>query len=160
MAASRRSTRRRPLGAPTKYDDEVVRELCRRLADGETVRQISASDPRMPKRSVINKWLHDGKHEAFVALYAEARLAQADTFAEDLINIADASQELTATGIMAARLRFDARRWAASRINPRRWGDKQQHEITGADGAPLAVDVRKSLLEKLRAVAERAGGDG
>jgi len=143
-----------PVGRPSLYSLGLVREICERVADGEFLSRI-CNRPGMPTRVCLYKWLNDGKHPEFVEMYAAARLDQANSYAEDLIRIADDSIHGNMTDITAARLRFDARRWACSRMHPKAWGDKQQHEVTGADGTALEVDVRATLAEKIRSVAER-----
>jgi hypothetical protein len=50
--------------------------------------------------------------------------------------------------VQSARLALDARRWFASKVAPRRYGDKLdvKAEVTGANGAPIAIDVLHNLL--------------
>jgi hypothetical protein len=37
------------------------------------------------------------------------------------------------------RLQVDARKWIAAKLKPKKYGDKQQTEVTGADGGPLQI---------------------
>jgi hypothetical protein len=47
------------------------------------------------------------------------------------------SDSATAENWQQVRLQVDTRKWAASKILPKQYGDKVQQEVTGADGAPL-----------------------
>jgi len=152
---TKRAQPRRPVGRPSLYSLALAREICERVSDGEILGRI-CNRPGMPSRVAIYKWLHDGKHQEFVEMYGRARLNQANSYAEDLVRIADESTSGTATEVQAARLRFDARRWAAARIHPKAWGDHVSHEVTGAGGRAVEIDVRASLAEKIREIAERS----
>ena len=75
---------------------------------------------------------------AFAEQYARAREAQADALADEIVDIADGADS---SGDAARdRLRIDARKWAAARLTPRKYGDAVKVE-TGAKGAPGAVVV-------------------
>ena len=90
--------------------------------------------------------------------YARAREAQADQFAEDIIAIADDGigdtytdadgNERTNQDVIArSRLRVDARKWLASKMAPKRYGDKLSAEITGADGGPLEfTEIKRTIV--------------
>lgn len=82
-----------------------------------------------------------------------AREAQADLLAEQILQIADDGTNDTQTDdegrvrvdqdvIARSRLRVDARKWLASKMAPKKYGDKIEH--TGADGGAIqhAVSVR------------------
>jgi hypothetical protein len=38
-------------------------------------------------------------------------------------------------------LRIDARKWYASKLAPKKYGEKTQTELSGPDGAPLNVSL-------------------
>ena len=106
-------------------------------------------DPKMPHRTTVLWWLADGKHEEFVSQYTRAREAQADHYAEEIIDIADEVEvearyqgedvtlDVSASAVARNRLRVDARKWYASKLVPKKYADKTAHELTGKDGAPL-----------------------
>lgn len=139
------------LGRPTTYSEELAEEICRRLrtrnpnGTPRALRSI-ANDDDMPPESRIYKWL--AKHEAFRQLYAHAREDQAHMLAEQCIDIADngahdviadddGNEKVNPDVVQRARLRFDARKWYAAKLNPKVYGDKVTQEVTGADGAAL-----------------------
>lgn len=137
-------------GRPSLYTPELAARICERLADGESLRAI-CRDEAMPGRSTVMRWLVE--NEAFRDLYAQARVLQADAVAEDTIDIADFGANDTYTDsdgnkrtdydvIQRSKLRVDARKWYASKLNPRKYGDKLQHTGEGGDG-PITVVIRK-----------------
>jgi len=65
----------------------------------------------------------------FANQYARAREAQTEALAEQIIPIADDATEEDA---QVARLRVDVRKWIASKILPKKYGDKVQNEISGS----------------------------
>lgn len=75
--------------------------------------------------------------------YARAREALIEKMAEDLLLIADAPVGSTDSGatdsgaVQKQRLQVDARKWLLSKLAPKKYGDKVQQEITGAEGGPI-----------------------
>lgn len=126
-------------GRPTDYNDDVADAICERLADGESLRTICA-DGSMPNRVTVYRWLF--KHAEFSNQYARAREMQAETMADEMQNIAD---DATAENVQVARLRIDTRKWAASKLLPKKYGDKIQNEVSGAVSLNFTSDDEKML---------------
>lgn len=61
---------------------------------------------------------------------------------------ADGMQEVVfdATAVARNRLRVDARKWLASKLAPKKYGDKVLNEVTGANGGAIVVDSRITLV--------------
>ncbi len=121
-------------GRPSLYTEALAAKICRRLAEGESLRAICA-DKAMPAISTVMGWLFDGNHDGFSEHYARAREAQAEIRADEIVDIADdASNDFTADKdgklvansehIQRSRLRVDARKWIAAKLLPKRYGDK------------------------------------
>lgn len=107
----------------------------------------------MPEKRTVLKWL--ATLPEFVTQYAHAREAQADAYADEIADIADDAtndwmekfgKDGTAIGyqvdqeaINRSRLRVDARKWIASKLKPKKYGEKISTELTGADGGPIRV---------------------
>ncbi len=132
-------------GRPSLYTDKLAAKICRRLAEGESLRAICA-DRAMPGISTVMGWLFDGNHDDFSEQYARAREAQAEIRADEIVDIADDdTNDFTADKdgklvansehIQRSRLRVDARKWIAAKLLPKRYGDKLQH--TGEGGGPV-----------------------
>ena len=151
---------RRGPGRPTRYTPEIATDICVRLAEGESLRSICRDDA-MPGMRTVMRWLFGGEHEEFWQQYARAREAQAEVWADEIVSIADDVSNDFTTGkdgkeivdhehIQRSRLRIDARKRIASKLLPKRYGDKLQH--TGEDGGPVRVeDV--SMTEAARRIA-------
>lgn len=94
------------------------------------------------------RWLE--AHEDFREKYARARADQADFLAEEILQIADDGLNDTYTDeegnvrtnqdvIARSRLRVDSRKWYASKLLPKKYGDRVQQEVSGPDGGPVQV---------------------
>lgn len=147
----------KPPGRPSTFTPEIASEICARLADGESLRKI-CQDEHMPGRRTVLEWLDDDAKASFRAKYARAREAQADLLAEEIVQIADTPQmgirsvskatglEITeADMIEHRRLQVLARQWYASKLAPKKYGDKVQQELTGADGGPIKTESNVTL---------------
>lgn len=102
---------------PLEFNEAVADAICERLADGESLRSICRDD-EMPAKSTVFKWL--GLVPAFADQYARARETQADSLADDIIDIAD-NKALEPND---KRVRIDARKWLAGKLRPKAYGDK------------------------------------
>lgn len=137
-------------GRPSDFTQEIAEEICSRIAKGESLRSICAGDDQtaegyMPHRSTVMRWL--GENETFRDQYARAREAQADHFVEEIIEIADqpnirttADGETVASDPQRDRLRVDARKWVASKLAPKKYGEKLA--LAGDDENPVKVVTR------------------
>jgi hypothetical protein len=132
------------------YTEAIAAAICARVASGESVRTI-CDDESMPASSSVYKWLSE--HDNFAEQYARAREAQADYYAEQIIQIADdgandtyldedGKQRTDQDVIARSRLRVDARKWYASKLAPKKYGDKIEHSGTGEGGA-LVVEITR-----------------
>ena len=160
------AARRKP-GRPTLYSDELAATICRRLAEGESLRKICGDAP-MPAISTVMGWLFDGEHDEFSEQDAHARKAQAELRIDEIVSIADDSARDVITDdegkkivdhdhISRSRLRVDSRKWVASKLLPKVYGDKLQH--TGDGGGPIRVrpDLSKLTDEELDALERILG---
>lgn len=141
------------MARPSRYTLKMADEICERLADGESLRKICLSD-HMPNRATVFRWLH--LHSSFRDQYARAREAQADALADEILDIADdglndsyededGNKRTDHDVIARSRLRVDARKWIASKLKPKVYGDR-------IDPEPPKDDLQKALaalIEKL-----------
>jgi hypothetical protein len=148
------------VGRPSDYSPELVSEICSRIADGQSVREI-ARDDAMPAMSTIFAWL--SKHSEFTEQYARAKEAQAEYLAEEILDIADdgsndwmerknkdGSSYTVENGeaMQRSRLRVDARKWLLSKLLPKKYGDKIEQTLQGGN-TPIGVRWMNSPDEKL-----------
>jgi len=127
-------------GRPTLYTPEIAKEVCDRLSEGESLRSI-CKDEHLPSDGAIRLWAREDR-EGFSAQYAEARYLQALFWSDQILDIADDKDE----DYQRSRLRVDTRKWLLSKVLPKVYGDKTQHEVTGADGEPLEVVVTRTVV--------------
>jgi hypothetical protein len=83
--------KKNPVGAPTTYSTHMASIICIRIAEGESLREI-VKTVGMPDRSVVYDWLL--RHPSFADQYTRAREEQADTLADEIIDIADEQPEI------------------------------------------------------------------
>lgn len=151
MAAARK-------GRPPIYTAELGAKICDAIAAGRSLRSI-CDEPGMPGRETVFRWLRDPSYAAFRDQYAQAREDQADALADDLIDIADdgrndwmerhggddAGWVANGENIQRAKLRVDARKWAASKLRPRVYGDLRESREPPADMAALLKRLAEAL---------------
>ena len=113
-------------GRHSTYNESVVDEICQRIAEGEGLRAI-CRDERMPGRRTVLDWLDDEERRGFRTKYARAREAQADTLEEQMAEVANAATPET---VQVAKLRIETMRWRASKLAPKKYGDKIEVEQT------------------------------
>jgi len=122
-----------------KFSQELFDEICEKIANGESLRKI-CKDDKMPNLTSVWKWLNN--KEELSKQYARAREEQAETFVDEILDIADNTKDDTFIDedgkliinqevIARSRLRVDARKWVASKLKPKKFGDytKVQAEI-------------------------------
>lgn len=138
-------------GRPTKFTQKLADYICEKIANSsEGLNRLHESEPdKFPHRSTVIRWL--AENEAFRDQYARARELQADFIADEIIEIADTCRigkktktvkkgkktEIEVTEgdmIERSRLQIDARKWKASKLAPKKYGDKpgelEDKEIT------------------------------
>lgn len=142
------SDTKRKLGRPTDYTKDMADKICEKISGGLSLRAICA-EPGMPARGTVYRWLIENAD--FQDQYTRARDKQADYFAEEIIEIAD-SAEAESAAVAKAKLQIDARKWAASKIAPKKYGDKQEIDVKSSDGS-MTPAVRLNA-EEFRKIAE------
>lgn len=141
------------MARPSDYNEKLAADICERLIEGESLRSV-CRDPEMPAISTVMLWIT--KHSAFSEQYEKATEERAAGMFEDMFDIAD-DVEPDAASVAKARLRVDTRKWALSKMLPKKYGDKITQEHTGADGGPIqsqaTVDVTGLTPEQQEALA-------
>lgn len=120
-----------------EFSPEIANTICDRLSAGESLRKICGADrdDGMPGQTVVYQWL--ATNPEFAKQYAHARETQGETYADRAVD-----EALTASDAALGRLKMDALKWAASKLAPKKYGDKTTHEHTGDGGGPIAVSVK------------------
>ena len=156
MRAQSRSTQvPATLGRPRKYSDEWARQFCDLISQGKSVVDICAMEGQ-PSRDSVYAWMRERKD--FSDMYARAREERADLLFEELFEIAD-KPCTNQVEVQQQRNRLDTRKWALSKLAPRKYGDRVEHDVKGGDfqpailiqvsgGAPEPVEVNGEVIEE------------
>lgn len=126
-----KAIRAKKLGRPSSYTDKIGIEMCTLLSQGNSLVRICKL-PHMPELSSVYRWLAAPEHEAFRQNYTRARAEMTHTLSEQCIEIADLSKDPA-----KARLQVDARKWFASKMLPKVYGDASQVRLADANGDKL-----------------------
>lgn len=142
-----------------KFSQDLFDRICDRIADGESLRDICKESDK-PNKGTFFRWIaNDPK---LCDQYAKAREAQAEFMADEILNIADDGSndwifqngddearekyKLNGEAIARSRLRVDARKWVASKLLPKKYGDKIDHSLSGPGGGPIETVNRIELV--------------
>ena len=75
-------------------------------------------------------WLRG--HPEFSEQYARAREEQADAISDECLEIAEKEPD-----VQRAKLKIDTRKWFASKMKPKKYGERVTQEISGPGGEPI-----------------------
>jgi len=151
------------MGRPSEFTQYVADEICELLADGISLRKICLRD-EMPNKATVFRWL--ATREEFRDQYARAREAQADTLADEIIDIADDGsndfmgddEKYNGDAVQRSKLRVDARKWLAAKMLPKKYGDATMVKHADADGEKLPMD-ETTKFTRLAAMAAALRGE-
>lgn len=148
------------MARPSDYSAEVTTAICIRLGLGESLREI-CRDEDMPDKSTVMRWL--AAHSEFRDQYAGAREAQADYYAEEIIEISDDGTndwmlrkqgdeevEVENKEVLArSRLRVDTRKWLMARMAPKKYGDRviQEHGSDPANPVQIVNRIERVIVD-------------
>jgi Bacteriophage Sf6, terminase small subunit-like len=141
-------TSKRKRGRPSQFNWDLADEICRRIAEGETLRSICGLD-RMPAHTTILRWLRE--NEVFRTQYARAREDQADALADEML---DAARSATNQDANAKRVLVDTLKWRAGKLRPKVYGDRMRIETEKPeDHSRLSpAELRERIAVLLRSV--------
>lgn len=190
------------MARPSEYTIELAELICERLSEGKTLTEICPARMsavpvewgkiNFPHISTVFRWL--AANAEFRDMYTRAREAQADVWANEIIDIADTcrigtkteereisrqcsaclrdvrwirrwvhpddqsalcegaealkiveTKTITADMVERSRLQIDARKWAAAKGAPKKYGDRL--ELAGDKDNPLVVDWASGMRE-------------
>lgn len=154
-----RGIQRRRFGRPTTYVPEVGLGICRDIACGMTFKQ--ACQERGLSTSGVWQWRQ--RYPEFADAYARAIDMRMDYYVHEIEAISDGSGD-----VKRDTLRVDTRKWIASKLAPRRYGDRVA--LTDGNGDPLAryremtdaqrLQEAQQLVVEAHRVLERAKAEG
>ena len=128
-------------GRPTIYSKELIERICEQVSNGKSLRAVCRAKDT-PSMSTVMVWL--GENDEFSEQYRKATEQREDFHFEEMMEIADKVLPESAE-VAKAKLQIDTRKWVLSRMNPKKYGDKQQMEHSG----DVAVNMISELMKEL-----------
>lgn len=124
-------------GQPTKFTQEIADKICEEISTSNKSLRTICKELKITTTTVL-RWLNNDDIKEFRTQYARAKEEQADFLAEEILEIADDSSRDTKTiekngqiveventeWINRSKLRVEARKWVASKLKPKKYGDK------------------------------------
>lgn len=130
------------------YTDEIGYEICKNLSLGHSLTKTCLEMNIC--LSTIYRWFD--RYPSFKENYTRAREIQADYLAEEIISISDepAKEEVkgedgksnsftSSSAVQRNKLRVDSRKWYVAKIAHKKYGDKIDATLSGANGGPFSV---------------------
>ena len=150
--------KKRKMGRPTKYSKAMGARICARLAMGESLRTV-CKDPKLPSVQTVFNWFD--RYPEFLDHYTRAKQESADAFADEILDIADdgtndwmemqdkqtgeiTGYKVNGEALQRSRLRVDTRKWLASKMKPKKYGDRV--DLGNADDKPLKLELVTEYL--------------
>ena len=121
-----------PFNWTTEIEDEVLSEIMK----GRSVMDICGPDRDSWTPGERTFYKHLAESPEFAQKYARARDVQAHREFDEIRQIADLA---TPEDVQVARLRIDARKWRASKMAPKVYGEKL--ELSGNAESPLTIQI-------------------
>lgn len=128
------------MARPTKYTEELATAICTEIATTTDSLRTICKRLDISVATVLN-WLKDESNPSFLAQYARAKEEQAELLVEQILEIADYTEKDTVytefgekadkEWINRSRLRVDARKWLASKLLPKKYGDRTDINLSG-----------------------------
>lgn len=122
------------VGRPTTYTDKLAKEICDAIASSSKgTKRLCEDNSHWPCQDTLFTWLK--KYPEFSEQYAQAKICQIELLVDEILEISDdASQDqyVNELGVLVpnspainrARLKVDTRKWLASKLVPKVYGNK------------------------------------
>ena len=159
-------------GRPSDYTEDIAESICLRLAEGESLRSV-CSDDGMPCKQTVLRWI--SRRPELRAQYVRAKEEGAEAIAEELFDIADdgtndwmekldkegecIGYQLNGEHVQRSKLRIDTRKWYLSKIMPKKYGDRIQHDQTITMADRTDDDIDKRIRELMNGQSATPEGD-
>lgn len=148
------------MGRPSIYTQELADKICDRIATSEmgleqVLEEIRLTDGEAPSTTTIYRWLEENSE--FREQSARARRMQAELL-HDRAQIAaqtplighsvkdsakDGRTTTTGDNVERSKLIVQTMLKRAGQLDPKKYGDRVQQEITGKDGGAVVFTVEK-----------------
>ncbi len=142
-----------PAGRPEIYNEELAALLLLQISTTSKSLRTICKDDKFPSVATVLNWLNS-KPE-FLARYTRAKEEQADLLIEEMLDISDDASNDFMTIVKGdmtyeienkevtnrSRLRVDTRKWIASKLKPKKYGDKVDVTSAGEKIQSIQVEV-------------------
>lgn len=131
-------------GRPTMYTDDLANEICHKISTTPFgLKRLCSDNPHWPERETIFAWKR--QNDTFSHMYMKAKMDQVEALTDECLDISDdisndnivkvnekTGEEYVVCNseyVNRSRLRVDTRKWLASKLAPRIYGDKQELNV-------------------------------
>lgn len=123
------------MARPSKYNEKLANKLCAELAIGNSLRTV-CKQKDMPSVQTVFNWFKT--HPEFLEQYTRAKEESADALTDEMLHIADGDMKDN-VDVNHARLKIDTRKWLASKLKPKKYGEKV--EKPKDDTKPVTIKI-------------------
>jgi hypothetical protein len=138
-------------GRPTKYNQEIADRICELISTTSKSMRTICNEVGINYISHL-RWTRE--HEEYSTQYARAKEDQSDFLIEQMIEIADDStsdstvdefgnERMNSEYVQRSRIRIDTRKWIASKLKPKKYGDKVDVTSDGDKIQTPVIDMSK-----------------
>lgn len=141
--------------------DKVMDHICNQIATTSrgigNILVAGYEGNALPVYSTVMKWIDEDT--ALSDRYTRAKEAQADFMADEILDIADdgtndwmerhdkdggnAGYQINGEHVQRSRLRIESRKWLASKLKPKKYGEKTT--IAGDPDSPIEMSLKVSF---------------
>jgi hypothetical protein len=139
-------------GRPSSYTDEIADAICEEIIEGGALYRICEREG-YPSENTVYRWIEE--RPDFREKYMRARELQQDREADKIVVIADETDDPN-----KARLQIDARKWRASKLAPKKYGDRLDLNHSGSIERLSDEQLDAKLAELLGKAGAAAAGGG
>jgi len=155
MGKTAQNAVKRSVGRPVIWEEDnpVWEEVVSQMATGKSLSSVLRA-PGMPPWATFNRMLRS--NEQLRVAYDKAVQDRADKLADEIIELSDAVMPEGLRGpeasawVQQKRLQVDARKWVASKLKPRTYGDRIDVSV---------VDQRISVIDAINEAQARVSYD-
>lgn len=133
------------------WTEEIEDEILDKIMEGRVPAEFLGDDRESHLPGVTTLYKHLRDDEKFAKKYTRAKEFQADIEFDEIREIADDASndwmerndpnnpgwQLNHDHVQRSRLRIDARKWRASKMAPKKYGDKIEATLQNPDGSAL-----------------------
>jgi hypothetical protein len=128
------------MGRPITYNETIAKEICRQLSSTNLgINKLCEKNPDWPSPSTVFEWRIT--YRDFSELYDSAKRNQIEVLISEIVEISDdisndeiendkGNRVCNSEYIARSRLKIDTRKWIASKLAPKIYGEKVQNETT------------------------------